>query len=172
LNLVRLPFKNITDPTKYTSNNVYNFYLNVESDVKIGIWHYIPKSLEYDNKIDSVRSVNDHFNFYSHSFVNKPVIIYIHGNDDDRAGFDRVKLCERLCNLGYNVFAIDYRGFGDSTGYPSERGIVKDIIHLHDFIKTFQDSANIYLWGHSLGTGISCHVGKVLTELNSKKINK
>jgi abhydrolase domain-containing protein 12 len=70
------------------------------------------------------------------------------------------------------VFSIDYRGYGDSTGCPNETGLVKDIITLYDYIRLNKKSkSNIYLWGHSLGTGVMCHVGKLLskTECNNEK---
>ena len=59
------------------------------------------------------------------------------------------------------------RGYGDSTGVPSETGAVEDIITLHNFIRSYQSTARIYLWGHSLGTGVSTHAAKVLSEFKS-----
>ena len=64
-----------------------------------------------------------------------------------------MKLCQSLTQLGYHVFAIDYRGFGDSTGTPSETGCVNDVLNLYNFIKAIQNKSRIFFWGHSLGTG-------------------
>jgi pimeloyl-ACP methyl ester carboxylesterase len=122
----------------------------------------------YDN--DHKRQVQEHFEFYfkeirSSLDSESPIFIYAHGNCGDRSGGDRVELCQRLCDLGYHVFAIDYRGFGDSTGRPTEAGLVHDVICLYNLIKSFQKNGeNIFLWGHSLGTGVSCHVSKLLKE--------
>lgn len=55
--------------------------------------------------------------------------------------------------MGYHVFAIDYRGYGDSTGWPSETGVVKDVMVLFNFIKSVEKTSKVFLWGHSLGTG-------------------
>lgn len=77
-----------------------------------------------------------------------------------------MNLCQNLANLGYHVFAIDYRGYGDSTGHPSEEGVVKDLMVLFNFIKSYQKQTKIFLWGHSLGTGITAHAAKILSEFN------
>ncbi len=51
----------------------------------------------------------------------------MHGNDADRTVYFRRMMCTKLANLGYHVMAIDYRGYGDSTGWPSEQGVVNDV---------------------------------------------
>jgi pimeloyl-ACP methyl ester carboxylesterase len=84
----------------------------------------------------------------------------------DRATPFRRSLCTQLVNQGYHVFAIDYRGYGDSTGEPSEAGVVKDVIALYDLLRKYRPAAQgssnsaqtasvggVYLFGHSLGTG-------------------
>lgn len=58
------------------------------------------------------------------------------------------------------------KGYGDSTGVPTEAGVVKDLLTLYNFIKSYQKEAKIFLWGHSLGTGISAHAAKVLSDFN------
>jgi pimeloyl-ACP methyl ester carboxylesterase len=89
-----------------------------------------------------------------------------------RGEYGRIQTCKLLNDLGYHVFALDYRGYGDSTGEPSETGIVNDVINLHNFIKSYQKEAQIHLWGHSLGTGVVCHAGKILTEFGCKSFNR
>ena len=70
-----------------------------------------------------------------------------------RSDYGRMKLCNSLCELGYHIFAIDYRGYGDSSGTPSEVGVVNDVLALYKFIKSYQNQSRIFFWGHSLGTG-------------------
>jgi len=51
-------------------------------------------------------------------------ILYFHGNGGNLDHYwDRVQI---LWRMGYRVFAIDYRGFGRSTGSPSEAGVYAD----------------------------------------------
>ena len=44
-------------------------------------------------------------------------------------------------------------GYGDSTGTPTEAGVVQDVLVLYNFLKSYQNQTRIYLWGHSLGSG-------------------
>ena len=58
-----------------------------------------------------------------------------------------------LRSLGYHIIAFDYRGYGDSTGTPTEIDVVKDALFTYNYIQKVAPSASIYIWGHSLGTG-------------------
>jgi abhydrolase domain-containing protein 12 len=71
-----------------------------------------------------------------------------------------------LRSLGYHIIAFDYRGYGDSTGTPTELDVVKDALYTHDYIRKRVPWATIYIWGHSLGTGIASHMARMLTETN------
>ncbi|MBK7438514.1 MAG: alpha/beta hydrolase [Saprospiraceae bacterium] len=54
----------------------------------------------------------------------KGLILYFHGN---RHSLDRWgRYAADLTTLGYDVLMIDYRGYGKSTGYPSEAGLYQD----------------------------------------------
>ena len=159
--------RDLTNPTVFGLHNVHNFYLDVSPSVRIGIWHYIPIPVEYSFVRHGKRNLKEHFDAYFKTLENRPIVIYSHGNDRDRSTQGRVQICQNLSNLGYHVFAVDYRGYGDSTGVPSETGAVEDIITLHNFIRSYQSTARIYLWGHSLGTGVSTHAAKVLSEFKS-----
>jgi fermentation-respiration switch protein FrsA (DUF1100 family) len=51
-------------------------------------------------------------------------ILYLHGQDKHLVGhWDRVQI---LWRMGYTVFAVDYRGYGRSTGIPSEAAVYLD----------------------------------------------
>lgn len=75
-----------------------------------------------------------------------------------RASTHRLSLYKRIRSLGSHIIALDYRGYGDSSGKPSERGLVKDALLAYDFIRTVAPWAKVYIWGHSLGTGYSSHI--------------
>jgi fermentation-respiration switch protein FrsA (DUF1100 family) len=86
----------------------------------------------------------------------KPVIIYFHGNAGAlnlRAG--RFKW---LIEDGTGLLALAYRGYGGSTGKPSETGLISDGIAAYDFVLARFPARNIVLWGESLGTGVAVAV--------------
>lgn len=51
--------------------------------------------------------------------------------------------------------AIDYRGYGSSTGSPSELGLRADARAAFDFIHSAAPEARIAVFGESFGTGIA-----------------
>ncbi len=67
----------------------------------------------------------------------------------------------RLAELGINVLGVNYRGFGKSTGSPSERGLYMDGDAALDYLllRGFK-SSRIFLLGRSLGTAVAVEVAK------------
>ena len=68
--------------------------------------------------------------------------------------FPRIK---RLANLGYDVFALNYRGFGTSTkATPTESGIQEDVNAGLVFLRArLPAGAKLGYYGRSLGTAIT-----------------
>ena len=90
-----------------------------------------------------------------------PVILFLHGNAATRAFSSRVHQIKAFSSrLGANVLIIDYRGFGDSSGTPSEAGLVTDARTAFDWLLSHGTKAeDILIVGHSLGTGVSGQLG-------------
>lgn len=94
------------------------------------------------------------------------VVLYLHGNTASRGAPHRVELYQMLRALNYHVIAIDYRGYGDSANLsPSELGVVYDALAVYQYITSITNNP-VYLWGHSLGTGVSTHLLSLLTEMS------
>lgn len=92
------------------------------------------------------------------------LVIYLHGNTNDRSCGHRVGLYNLLSSFGYHVVAFDYRGYGDSTGEPTEHNVVSDALFIYEFLLKHARFAKIYLWGHSLGTGITSKLARILAD--------
>jgi uncharacterized protein len=83
----------------------------------------------------------------------KPTVIYCHGNGGNRA--NRAELFDYYAKLGWGIMFFDYRGYGGSTGAPSETALRMDAETAYDWVRAQNVPAkNIVLSGHSLGTGI------------------
>jgi abhydrolase domain-containing protein 12 len=77
--------------------------------------------------------------------------------------------------LGVNVVAIDYRGFGDSQGTPSEQGLQRDARATYKWLRQRQSGKHeehrpvIYLAGQSLGTGVAARLALDLHRVGESK---
>ena len=76
-------------------------------------------------------------------------VLLFHGNAGNIG--DRVPHVELLAGAGFNVLAFDYRGYGRSTGCPSEAGTYLDARAARQAVR---DEPVIYL-GESLGGAIA-----------------
>ena len=86
---------------------------------------------------------------------NAPVILYLHGSRWNLTGSSfRI---ERWRAMGFSVFAIDYRGFGQSSGAtPTEANAYEDAALAWDWLKAkVPDASKRYLYGHSLGGAVA-----------------
>src|SRR6516164_458059 len=61
----------------------------------------------------------------------KPVLLYFHGNGGSLAW--RVERLRALTADGTGLVALSYRGYGGSTGRPTETGMITDAIAAYDF---------------------------------------
>ncbi|KAH0517194.1 Abhydrolase domain-containing protein 12B [Microtus ochrogaster] len=67
-----------------------------------------------------------------------------------------------LSDGGFHVLSVDYRGFGDSTGTPTEEGLTTDAICVYEWAKARSGRTPVCLWGHSLGTGVATNAARAL----------
>jgi alpha-beta hydrolase superfamily lysophospholipase len=53
-------------------------------------------------------------------------VLHLHGNADSAFSPWQVRHCKALRDAGFNVLDIDYRGFGETPGEPSEAAMYED----------------------------------------------
>ena len=83
---------------------------------------------------------------------NKKLIIYYGGNADEVSySIGDFKLMPDVATL-----LMNYRGYGDSDGAPTEKDIVEDALAIFDSVEDRFDS--IVLMGRSLGSGVAIQV--------------
>ncbi|CAI5756289.1 unnamed protein product [Candida verbasci] len=63
-------------------------------------------------------------------------------------------------NFGYNVFIYSYRGYGKSTGFPSEKGLKIDADTVMDYIEKDEQykAGKLILYGRSLGGAVAIYI--------------
>jgi uncharacterized protein len=89
-----------------------------------------------------------------------PLILYFHGNGG--ALVDRVPRFEKFLDRGYGILAVSYRGYGGSTGSPSQRGLLLDgEAAYREALACGYDADRIVLMGASLGTGVAIAVAAI-----------
>jgi uncharacterized protein len=84
-------------------------------------------------------------------------LLICHGNAGNLSEFDRPQHYAGLLQLGLNLLAFDYRGYGESTGRPSERGLYDDATAAYDYLRdSLGVPANrVLVFGHSLGSAVA-----------------
>jgi pimeloyl-ACP methyl ester carboxylesterase len=85
-----------------------------------------------------------------------PLVIYFGGNAEEVSWLGEV-----AGNLaGWSLLLVNYRGYGESEGKPSERELLADAIAIHDYARQRPDvdPGRIVAMGRSLGSGVAVHL--------------
>ena len=86
-------------------------------------------------------------------------LIYCHGNGENVG--DLVGLAADLRALGVNVFLFDYRGYGRSRGWPTERGTYRDARAAFEYVRARHGQVEhppIVALGRSLGGAVAAQL--------------
>ena len=91
---------------------------------------------------------------------NPKALLLFHGNADTA-----VNIINRLYNPyvlyhGYDIYAMEYRGFDGSSATPSEDGILMDSKVVLEYLKSLERYGTIVYYGHSLGTAVAINLAK------------
>ncbi|NLD36361.1 MAG: alpha/beta hydrolase [Desulfatiglans sp.] len=110
-----------------------DIYLNTTDGVKLHGWYFYP-------------------------YPDKPVILFCHGNAGNIS--HRLEYIDLLLEIGVNVLIFDYRGYGKSSGHPSEQGIYTDALSAFDYLVRDEkiNPSDIILLGRSLGVAAALEV--------------
>jgi fermentation-respiration switch protein FrsA (DUF1100 family) len=83
-----------------------------------------------------------------------PTLLYFHGNAGNLAG--RADRLRRYQRQGFGVMMLSWRGYGGSTGKPTEANNVADALLAYDvLIASGVRAEDIVLYGESLGSGVA-----------------
>ncbi len=91
----------------------------------------------------------------------KATVLFFHGNGGNLSLWQDFLI--NLYRHSLTVFALDYRGYGKSTGSPTEEGLYHDTEAFlrHYWNKVHQPHQKVIYWGRSLGGTISAYATTV-----------
>jgi len=139
------PMKKVEFTPEFIRLPFEDVYLNTEDNVRINGWFIPSDNADY-------------------------TILFLHGNAGNIA--QRLEKLILFNKIQLNVFIIDYRGYGNSSGSPSERGFYRDAEAAYDYLLKQKKITpeRILLYGESLGSAVCVHlasyktVGGLITE--------
>jgi len=94
----------------------------------------------------------------------RALVVYFHGNGGNLSVW--APILSDLARHGFDVLAFDYRGYGLSTGRPTESGVYRDADAILDHVasalsgsrpRDFAQGRPIVYWGRSLGTAVAAY---------------
>lgn len=88
-----------------------------------------------------------------------PDVLLFHGNGENVADYDDVAADYR--GLELNLFVVDFRGYGWSTGHPSLSSLEPDALAVAEFfLRKREKGPPPFLMGRSLGSASACSVAR------------
>ncbi|CBF75281.1 hypothetical protein AN3833.2 [Aspergillus nidulans FGSC A4] len=168
---------NLVEAFGFLKTQVQPFHLVTPDNETIYGWHLLPLHLcrEHDGELDldePTGPADDYtltpaFRLLAND-LNARVVVSFHGNAAHLGSAQRPETYRMLLGLStptnpIHVFAIDYRGFGMSTGTPSEEGLITDGVTLLNFLTSAPlniSPSRIAIVGQSLGTAVSAAVAE------------
>jgi uncharacterized protein len=87
-------------------------------------------------------------------------IVYFHGNGGNLSIW--APILTGVARQGFSILAFDYRGYGSSTGRPSERGLYRDVDAIvKQFWEGPRQHVRVVYWGRSLGATMAAYAATI-----------
>ena len=131
----------------------FAIYIYFQADSMI----FLPQPSSYQDTNEIIKLISEDGTKLSAIHLLNPnakyTILFAHGNASD-LGTIQPRL-EDLENIGFSVFAYDYRGYGTSEGKPSEKNAYKDIDTAYNYLtqELKIPPQQIIVFGRSVGGG-------------------
>ncbi len=89
----------------------------------------------------------------------KGLILYFHGNADNLKRWGEYAI--DFTSLGYDILMVDYRGYGKSTGTPTESNLYSDGDTVWNWAQNNLPATRIILYGRSLGSAVASQLATI-----------
>lgn len=95
--------------------------------------------------------------FVKNSERDKAKVIIVYGGNAEELSY-LIDISRKMGN--WSVVLMNYRGYGQSEGTPSEKNLCSDALEIYDYFSHREDVDNskIVVMGRSLGTGVATYV--------------
>jgi alpha-beta hydrolase superfamily lysophospholipase len=87
------------------------------------------------------------------------VVLYFHGNKDNITHY--ASAANTITKHGYEVWMIDYPGFGKSTGKINEEVLYDQALQVYKMARVRFSPDSIIIYGRSLGSGIATQLATI-----------
>jgi pimeloyl-ACP methyl ester carboxylesterase len=91
--------------------------------------------------------------------LNKGVVLYFHGNKTNISRY--APFAQHFTRNHYNVWMVDYPGYGKSTGKLSEAILYEQALQLYKLARIKYQPNQIIIYGKSIGTGIAAQLASI-----------
>ena len=90
----------------------------------------------------------------------KGLIFYLHGNAGSLDTWGSI--AKNYTDLGYDIFILDYRGFGKSEGkIENQDQVYQDLTFAYNKLITKYDGNKVVIIGYSIGTGLATYLATI-----------
>jgi len=120
---------------------------------------------EFRNKYDEVNipynkaTMLNIIRFKTNDSIAKGVVLYLHGNRKNISWY--AKYASNFTCNGYEVWMLDYPGFGKSTGKFAEQELYGYALQLYKLARSKYKPAEIIIYGKSLGTCLASQLASI-----------
>ena len=97
--------------------------------------------------------------FKTNDSIAKGVVLYFHGNRDNITRYSGI--APQITKHGYEIWMIDYPGFGKSTGKFTERQLYNWAMVFYKLARARFSPDSIIIYGRSLGSGAAAQLASV-----------
>jgi len=120
------------------------------------IYHPVARAINNPDSIITLKAADADLLVSSRPGKGKKAIIYFGGNGED-VSRDLPVFSEQFPD--YALYFLHYRGYGGSSGSPSEKAFEADALALFD--RVYAEHPDVVLMGRSLGTGVAVRLASL-----------